>query len=160
MESKLDRSFASASCLDFWDMVSCLTLSINQSDHKPLLLTFEKDLGMGPRLFWFQSMWTIHNSFLDFSSNIWTFVVYGNPMLHIMWKFNLVKAGLKKWNLNIFVIFLIRLHKKVLDYKRFNIKLLLSGFLRRFFGRSLGSWDFWYSFCNQKLMLWNKAPVK
>lgn len=38
VECKLDRSFYSASCLDFWDVVSCSTLPRHQFDHNPLVV--------------------------------------------------------------------------------------------------------------------------
>lgn len=55
-EGKLDRFFDSSTCLDFWNVVSCTAFLEHQLDHNALFLSFTKDLGLGRRLFRFQTM--------------------------------------------------------------------------------------------------------
>lgn len=90
VESKLDRSFAMYTCLDFLYEVMCKVYSRRQSDHNPLLLPFTKDLIMDPQPFQFQIMWTNHHGFLDLILSISNSKVCGNLMLRIMLKLKLV----------------------------------------------------------------------
>ena len=63
--ARLDRVLYSTKGLHVFPITKVEHLSRTLSDHSPLLVTFQTNLGAGPRPFRFQEMWTRHPSFKE-----------------------------------------------------------------------------------------------
>ena len=103
IELRLDRAFFNSSWLDYWSISNCQTLPRLVSDHNPLIFTALKWIPSGPRPFRFQSMWLLHESFMEVLSSCWkSTMVMGCPMLVILSKLRALKDCLKCWNKSVF----------------------------------------------------------
>ncbi|KAF3455104.1 hypothetical protein FNV43_RR05552 [Rhamnella rubrinervis] len=102
VQSKLDRSFCSDSCLEVSDSIACCILAKHHSDHHPLLLSLSKLGNVGPRPFRFQSMWLLNKDFKFFVQSIWDEEVAGSPFHRVIAKLKKVKHALWSWNRDIF----------------------------------------------------------
>lgn len=63
--ARLDRVLYSTKVLHVFPITKVEHLSRTLSDHSPLLVTFQTNLGACPRPFRFQEMWTRHPSFKE-----------------------------------------------------------------------------------------------
>lgn len=97
-ERRLDRTIVNQHCLSFFSSLSCLTLTRNQCDYSPILLSLEKGLKMKHSPFKFFNMWSEHPDCERLVKETWLKPVIGFLMYILVLKLKLLKVELKVWN--------------------------------------------------------------
>lgn len=97
VECKLDCSFCSADCQDFWDCINSLTLARHHFDHNPLLIHASKSTHPSPKPFRFHSTWLMDDSLKNLVTNAWTVQAVCNLMARVVNKLKSIKKA-KQWN--------------------------------------------------------------
>lgn len=94
VECHLDRAFCSSNCFDFWQSISYVALRHHRLDHNLILINLMASVISGPKPFRFQSMWVLHDFFLEVVKQVWAISLVGDLMTHVMHRLKLFRGRL------------------------------------------------------------------
>lgn len=101
-ELRLDRSVCSDEWLNFWEKLSCCTLTKSHSDHYLVLLTMSRGEVTYPPSFKFFKMWIDHPDYRRLIAYVWKDKFVGNPRSVLSSKLIHLKRTLRKSNKEVF----------------------------------------------------------
>jgi len=101
-EKRLDRALCNNLLLDVCTSISVTTMLKLQSDHFPILVTFQTNEVSVPHQFKFLKMWILHEECKNIIASSWRENVVGCSMFVLSQKLKSLKIKLKTWNKNVF----------------------------------------------------------
>lgn len=99
---RLDRIVTNQEFQSWMGNVEAEHLSRTESDHAPLLFSWEEITQQVFKPFRFQKFWTGHESFLDFVKLHWRTDLQGNACYVFKQKVKQIKIALTRWNRDTF----------------------------------------------------------
>lgn len=98
IRTRLDRALINLEWANCFNMTRIKHSARRQSDHNPLIITFNKDGRRKPGSFRFQNMWTHHHGFLDTMRINWGHPTHHTGVLALDEKLRRGKQHLRWWN--------------------------------------------------------------
>lgn len=95
---RLDRYLCNSEWLNSFNSIQITHLNRDQSNHAPLLGSFDNSVGSGGQCFKFQNMWIKHHKFLHVVHDSWSQSIEGSPLHVFAAKLNRLKGVLVIWN--------------------------------------------------------------